>query len=728
MTVNTLDGAFGGGKSRGGAWLLPLAPIAISIFAISALVSYHLRADSITPRTMAQSVVIGIYDFLGWVPACMFFGLVFAWSSIWFVAGTIDKPLHKLSRVFLLTLALAVFGNLDASAAHTGALGSWIGGGISSVLGSFLSHLVMAPLTFLALLFATDYFWMSFFERRVLERTKAELQSAAAVSDAGVEPAVPEEFKQLARSLPPEAQSSAADADAEEVDVANYFDRMEQRRAEDVDASVSVGSESREVAADVDAQDEAHGEEPVRLSYFERRRLREEQEALRALQAANAAHEQPEPIVDETIAAESAIEVESSPVAAEDGAGEEVAFESEVAAVADASDRVEEPVEVVAAEREHDVPVAAFEHTTTEISESVVAESAQPSTEQEREEVAEAAPVDEPQAEFVPATEPALFAGLGETLPEPEAPSVAAESVEVEQAPSSDGVYEIRTEPLFESAFAHVKADADAVDADDAGEAADVAVNEDAENSDLAREAVGSEDESTTEIAAASASADADAQPSSAEAGDEDSEPRVLESASDETERVAKEPDVVEIEELEDEFDETAVEEGIRVLGPVPAAELPSAAEAAPVAEEVEVGEEPTVEIPAREPVADLSSVRPRGFLAPVVEDDVDEDEVVAEPAAETDARAASAEDEPVVAIPRADESPRQKSLFGNAADEALLREAQEICESSHRPSAVLLQRKLRIDFELARAVLAQLAERGIVELQEDGTQARVRS
>ena len=59
MTVNTLDGAFGGGKSRGGAWLLPLAPIAISIFAISALVSYHLRADAITPRTMAQSVVIG---------------------------------------------------------------------------------------------------------------------------------------------------------------------------------------------------------------------------------------------------------------------------------------------------------------------------------------------------------------------------------------------------------------------------------------------------------------------------------------------------------------------------------------------------------------------------------------------------------------------------------------------------------------------------------------------
>ena len=96
MTVNTLGGAFAGGKSRSGAWLAPLAPIAISIFAISALVSYHLRAGTITPRTVPQSVVIGIYEFLGWVPACMFFGLVFTWSSIWFVAGSIEQPSRKL--------------------------------------------------------------------------------------------------------------------------------------------------------------------------------------------------------------------------------------------------------------------------------------------------------------------------------------------------------------------------------------------------------------------------------------------------------------------------------------------------------------------------------------------------------------------------------------------------------------------------------------------------------
>jgi DNA segregation ATPase FtsK/SpoIIIE-like protein len=86
------------------------------------------------------------------------------------------------------------------------------------------------------------------------------------------------------------------------------------------------------------------------------------------------------------------------------------------------------------------------------------------------------------------------------------------------------------------------------------------------------------------------------------------------------------------------------------------------------------------------------------------------------------------ATEEPVMSIPRPTEPPRQMSLFGASMDESLLREALEICESSRRASATLLQRKLRIDYEQACVVLAQLAQRGMVELEEDGTQARMRS
>ena len=298
-------------------------------------------------------------------------------------------------------------------------------------------------------------------------------------------------------------------------------------------------------------------------------------------------------------------------------------------------------------------------------------------------------------------SEPVLFAGLGEALPDQDA-SAAAADVEV----AAEGAYEVRTEPLFPSAFAHVE---------------------------VATE--GTEDE--VEAAAAEADSvspvDEDVQPVAEP--EELAEPKAEQASpaeSLEADRSASEPDVVEVEALEDEFDETAVEEGIRILGPIPASELSEQAPPAEDAAESQVAEERTVEIPAMEPVADLSAVRPRGFLAPVVEDDSEaeaseSDAEAAAPSGATDA-VASSDEEPLVAIPRAEESPRQKSLFGNAADEALLREAQEICESAHRPSAVLLQRKLRIDYEMARAVLAQLAERGVVELEEDGSHARVRS
>lgn len=86
----------------------------------------------------------------------------------------------------------------------------------------------------------------------------------------------------------------------------------------------------------------------------------------------------------------------------------------------------------------------------------------------------------------------------------------------------------------------------------------------------------------------------------------------------------------------------------------------------------------------------------------------------------------AEADAEPVVAIPRPPEGPRQQSLFLSTLDDALVREAIDIIESSRRASAALLQRKLRIDHDQAKELLALLAHRGLLELAADGTQGRV--
>ena len=59
--------------------------------------------------------------------------------------------------------------------------------------------------------------------------------------------------------------------------------------------------------------------------------------------------------------------------------------------------------------------------------------------------------------------------------------------------------------------------------------------------------------------------------------------------------------------------------------------------------------------------------------------------------------------------------SSRQQKLFGGGVDQGLIDEAIEVLGSGRRMTATLLQRKLRIDYELAVEVLAELAHRGLV-------------
>ncbi|MFN9703780.1 MAG: DNA translocase FtsK, partial [Planctomycetota bacterium] len=76
---------------------------------------------------------------------------------------------------------------------------------------------------------------------------------------------------------------------------------------------------------------------------------------------------------------------------------------------------------------------------------------------------------------------------------------------------------------------------------------------------------------------------------------------------------------------------------------------------------------------------------------------------------------------DPIVTIPR----PEVQAASG-APDEALMREAVELVLTSRRANAVFLQRKLRVDYDLATAVLHQLAARGIVALDAEATHGRI--
>lgn len=102
-------------------------------------------------------------------------------------------------------------------------------------------------------------------------------------------------------------------------------------------------------------------------------------------------------------------------------------------------------------------------------------------------------------------------------------------------------------------------------------------------------------------------------------------------------------------------------------------------------------------------------------------------------PAAEPEGAAANSAvvadtgaDEPIVAIPRPPEGVRQQRLFQPKVDDGLIADAIEVVTSTRRASAAQLQRKLRIDYDLAVDVLQALAARGVIELGAGETQGRV--
>jgi hypothetical protein len=252
---------------------------------------------------------------------------------------------------------------------------------------------------------------------------------------------VPEEFKQLARTLPPEAEADAM-AVEDETDVDAYFARMEQKSATaDVDATHGAADEQSiaDAAAEDDEADAAADGEPVRLSYFERRRMREEREAMLAAGAAMAADP-----------------------------------EIEADAVADAVDSMERAQESEA--NEATVAESDDVQVTAQLTEAVVEAEAQA-------EVANAQESQQP--------EPAVFEGLGEQLA-PEAPietpsseSIDAESPDEEPMPVGSeptiavavaANFEIRFEPLFESTYAHQAADPSVADEGEEGAREEAAI------------------------------------------------------------------------------------------------------------------------------------------------------------------------------------------------------------------------------------------------------------
>jgi len=168
MSDAVLHAAPGESASRT-AWAMPLIPVAVSGFLLSAMTSLRVQGDLPSPPegTLAGGVV-ALYRLFGFEPLFMVCVLTLTWSSIWFLTGRVERPLSRLARIGALGLSLAILVNLRVDGvlpSGGGELGALLASRLASVVSPAISIFAVAVAAVAALLLATDFFFYGHFER-----------------------------------------------------------------------------------------------------------------------------------------------------------------------------------------------------------------------------------------------------------------------------------------------------------------------------------------------------------------------------------------------------------------------------------------------------------------------------------------------------------------------------------------------------------------------------------
>ncbi len=296
------------------AWAVPLLPIALSGFLLSALTWLRLRGGPAPGDDGLAGLVVWLHDLFGFEPLFMVAVLTLAWSSIRFLGGELDRPLGRAGRIAIHGLCLAILVNLrinGALPANAGDVGAWFAGRLVDVFGPVFSILVVSIASLASLVLATDFFFYRYFEELAQRGRRGGRAEAGTEDDSeGLDPesreVVPAEAGRVvgaafgtASAVPPESVDlSAPDDDRGIEDEAVEALRglsLDERRAVDADGTEESDLERRAVEAAADPTereaapaargpvdlDEAYearvaeGHGGRRLSWRERRAIRE---------------------------------------------------------------------------------------------------------------------------------------------------------------------------------------------------------------------------------------------------------------------------------------------------------------------------------------------------------------------------------------------------------------------------------------------------------------------
>ncbi|MCA8974050.1 MAG: hypothetical protein KDC98_04975, partial [Planctomycetes bacterium] len=266
---------------------LLLVPFCIAVFSLSALFYYHLNYDVTPIESPLQVTYSVVYRTFGFAPSFVFFLLLLIWTSIWFFAGKVERPVARILRLLATAVMLGVFLNLGDAAAgtgfvpapHQGDLGAFLAARMVAAFGHYPSFALVFVATLGALLLATDFLFSDTFER-LWARSSPGGSFGSGVGDDGVEAEVADHLKGLAAATPAfvAASSEPLPGGGAEAGGALAGAGVDPGDDEGIEAELRefLGDEGQ-AEADAEAAVESESEAPVRIrsrrrSYFERRR------------------------------------------------------------------------------------------------------------------------------------------------------------------------------------------------------------------------------------------------------------------------------------------------------------------------------------------------------------------------------------------------------------------------------------------------------------------------
>lgn len=390
----------------------PLLPIAVAVFCMSALVYYHVwEGGGTQARSLLQAAVIAIYEILGFMPAFLLCALGLVWSSIWFLGGALAEPKVRIAKVAGCTVALAIWINLrgsgEVAGTHTGAFGNAIATRLVEAIGFVPAALLLAPVTLLLFLLATDFLFYRHFDELWVPRERKAAAATGTADDGGVGHAETEIFKSLAQAEEAErAAHEAAVAEAAIRETRNSW-RERRRRWRDAEEPVAAAGAAPLAPAPETPVEMPRAEDEVAASVVVALETAAEVSAEPQLAPEFVA---PEPAAADAVAEPIASEVVDVPVApSDDGVGAFAQAEGVIAEeIGRAPDEVRQHAEEPLSE-----PEGAFVDASTEVVEERISED----------DVARELLVGEAEETVVPAEAQAAF---DEVVPDSEATAAAA--------------------------------------------------------------------------------------------------------------------------------------------------------------------------------------------------------------------------------------------------------------------------------------------------------------